>query len=78
MSCRGAAAPPTPIDCPAAGPWQLHILARDGRYAIGVYRRHMKAVRQLGTLDRLFGVPVTTRNWNTLTAIAKVLAERRT
>jgi len=24
-------------------------------------------------LDRVFGVPVTTRNWNTITAIAKVL-----
>jgi hypothetical protein len=30
----------------------------------------------LGKLDRLFGVPVTTRNWTTLTAIAKVLAVR--
>jgi hypothetical protein len=27
-----------------------------------------------GTLDRHFGVPVTTRNWNTMTAIARVLA----
>jgi hypothetical protein len=27
----------------------------------------------LGKLDRLFGVPVTTRNWNTITAIAKAL-----
>jgi len=33
----------------------------------------MKTIRYLGTLDRLFGVPVTTRNWNTITAIAKVL-----
>jgi len=27
----------------------------------------------LGTFDRLFGIPVTTRNWNTITAIARVL-----
>ena len=33
----------------------------------------MKAIGYLGTLDRLFGVPVTTRNWNTITAIARVL-----
>jgi uncharacterized protein (DUF1697 family) len=38
-----------------------------------MYRRHMKVIGYLGTLDRLFGVPVTTRNWNTFTAIAKVL-----
>jgi hypothetical protein len=35
----------------------------------------MKAIGYLGTLDRLFGVPVTTRNWNTMTAIAKVLSK---
>jgi hypothetical protein len=33
----------------------------------------MKVIGYLGTFDRLFGVPVTTRNWNTITAIAKVL-----
>jgi hypothetical protein len=33
----------------------------------------MKAIGYLGTLDRLFGVPVTTRNWNTVSAIANVL-----
>jgi hypothetical protein len=27
----------------------------------------------LGSLDRLYGVPATTRNWNTLAEIAKVL-----
>ena len=39
----------------------------------GMYRRHMKVISYLGTFDRLFGVPVTTRNWNTITAIARVL-----
>lgn len=33
----------------------------------------MKVIGYLGTFDRLFGVPVTTRNWNTMTAIAKTL-----
>ena len=33
----------------------------------------MKAIGHLGTLDRLFGASATTRNWNTITAIAKVL-----
>jgi uncharacterized protein (DUF1697 family) len=63
---------------PSRGTWQLKILARDNRFIIGVYRRHMKAIGYLGTLDRLFGVPVTTRNWNTITAIAAVLGDRGT
>jgi len=33
----------------------------------------MKAISYLGRLDGVFGVPVTTRDWNTITAIAKVL-----
>jgi hypothetical protein len=33
----------------------------------------MKVIGLLGTVDRLFGVPVTTRNWNTMAAIAGVL-----
>jgi hypothetical protein len=35
----------------------------------------MKAISYLGRLDRMFGVPLTTRNWNTLTAISQVLGE---
>jgi uncharacterized protein (DUF1697 family) len=70
--------PSTPMSFPADGRWQLKILAREGRYVVGVYRRQMKAIGYLGMLDRLFGVPVTTRNWNTITAIARVLGERGT
>jgi uncharacterized protein (DUF1697 family) len=58
---------------PSTGKWLLKILARDDRFVFGVYRRHMKVISYLGTLDRLFGVPVTTRNWNTIIAIARVL-----
>ena len=39
----------------------------------GLYRRHMKVISYLGKFDRIFGVPATTRNWNTFAAIAKVL-----
>jgi hypothetical protein len=35
----------------------------------------MKVISYLGKLDGVFGVPVTTRNWNTLAAIAAVLDE---
>ena len=40
----------------------------------GMYRRHMKTISYLGSLDKVFGAPATTRNWNTITAIVKVLA----
>jgi uncharacterized protein (DUF1697 family) len=77
LSKRPRSAPSMPISFPSRGRWLLKILATDSRYAIGIYRRHMKVIGYLGTFDRLFGVPVTTRNWNTMTAVAKVLEETR-
>jgi uncharacterized protein (DUF1697 family) len=71
------AAPPTPFRLPVRGQWLLKVLAREQRFVFGVYRRQMQAIRYLGELDRLFGVPATTRNWNTIAAIAKVLGNER-
>ncbi len=77
LARRPPTVPSIPMRFPSSGKWLLQILRRDGRFVFGVYRRHMKVISYLGTLDRLFGVPVTTRNWNTITAVAKVLGERR-
>jgi hypothetical protein len=63
---------------PSRGRWLLKILAREERFVLGLYRRQMKVIGYLGKLDRLYGVPVITRNWNTLTAIARVLAQGAT
>ena len=62
-----------PMTFPSSGRWLLRVLAADNRYVIGMYRRHMKVIGYLGKFDRLFGMPVTTRNWNTMTAVVKVL-----
>ena len=76
LSRRPRLAPSMPMSFPSSGTWLLKILARDNRFVFGVYRRHMKAIGYLGALDRVFGVPVTTRNWNTMTGIAGVLGNR--
>jgi uncharacterized protein (DUF1697 family) len=73
LSQRPRLSPSMPMQLPATGLWLMKILARRNRFVIGMYRRHMKVIGLLGTLDRHYGVPVTTRNWNTITAIAKVL-----
>ena len=77
LSKRPRVTPSTPMRFPSSGTWLLKILATDNRFVVGVYRRQMKVISYLGTFDRLFGVPVTTRNWNTITAIAKVLGNAR-
>jgi uncharacterized protein (DUF1697 family) len=73
LSKRPRAAVSTPRSFPSRGQWLLKILAKDNRFVFGLYRRHMKVISYLGMLDRLLGVPVTTRNWNTIAEIARVL-----
>jgi uncharacterized protein (DUF1697 family) len=73
LSERSRLSPATPMRFPDSGPWLMKILSKRNRFVIGTYRRHMKVIGFLGGLDRLYGVSATTRNWNTITAIAKVL-----
>jgi uncharacterized protein (DUF1697 family) len=73
LARRPTSAPPTPISFPSSGTWLLRIVSRQDRFVFGMYRRHMKVVGYLGRSDRLFGVPATTRNWNTIIAIARVV-----
>jgi uncharacterized protein (DUF1697 family) len=73
LSGRPRLTPSTPVQFPSSGRWLMKIIARRNRFVIGMYRRHMKAIGLLGNLDRLYGVSVTTRNWNTMAAIAKAL-----
>jgi uncharacterized protein (DUF1697 family) len=77
LSRRPRLMPQLPATFPAQGPWLLKVLARDDRFVVGLYRRQLKVIGYLNRLDALFGVPLTTRNWNTMRTIGKVLNSRR-
>ena len=62
-----------PITLPPDGEWLLRIIAVQKRLVFGEYRRHMKTIGYLGQIDKLFSVPATTRNWNTILAILRIL-----
>lgn len=70
--------PRLPLTLPSGGPWLMRVLARDDRFVLGLYRRQMKVIGYLGSLDRLFGVPATTRSWTTIAAIGKLLVDGAT
>src|SRR5688572_3223041 len=55
--------PSLPMTLPPRGTWLVKIIARDGCFIVGQYRRHMRTIGHLGQVDGVFGVPVTTRNW---------------
>ncbi len=62
-----------PVTFPADGDWLVRVIGSEGRFVFGTYRRHMKTIRYLGQIDKLYDVPATTRNWNTIAAVVRVL-----
>jgi uncharacterized protein (DUF1697 family) len=70
-SARGLAF--IPCTLPPSGQWFVRVIASKNRFVFGVYRRHMKTIGYLGQIDKLFGVRATTRNWNTIIAITRIL-----
>jgi uncharacterized protein (DUF1697 family) len=64
-----------PLSLPRSGEWLVRILGSTGQFAFGEYRRHMKTIGYLGQMDKLFGAPVTTRNWNTIMTIVRILKD---
>ena len=71
------ALPSLPLSLPSDDDWLLKVIAIQDRFVLGLYRRQMKAISYLGKIEKVLGVPVTTRSWNTIGRIAKILEENR-
>ena len=56
--------------------WLVKIIAIQGRFVLGLYRRQMKAISYLGKIEKRLGVPATTRNWNTIEKVVKTLGDQ--
>ena len=65
--------PALPVSFPPTDEWFVRVIGVKQRFVFGEYRRHMKTIGYLGQIDKLFGLHVTTRNWNTIKAIVGVL-----
>jgi uncharacterized protein (DUF1697 family) len=64
---------PIPLALPDGDQWLVRLIAANGQFVFGEYRRHMKTIGYLGRIDKLFGAAATTRNWNTIQSIVRVL-----
>jgi len=73
LSNVGGLRPSLPVTFPPDGQWFVRVITSKNRFVIGVYRRHMRTISYLGQIDKLFGEPVTTRNWNTILAVVRIL-----
>jgi uncharacterized protein (DUF1697 family) len=73
LSKPGGVRASLPVAFPPDGEWLVRVIASKGQFVFGMYRRHMKTITYLGQIDKLYGVPATTRNWNTIIAIVRIL-----
>ena len=73
LSKAGGVLASLPVTFPSDGEWLVRVIASEGQFVFGMYRRHMKTIGYLGQIDKLYGVPATTRNWNTIMAIVRIL-----
>ena len=64
--------PALPIEQPVEGPWEVRVIAVIGRFALSL--RRFGETYANAVVEKHFGVPATTRNWYTITAISKVLS----
>jgi len=71
---RIATPPPLPFNLPSEEEWLLKVIAIREKFILGVYRRQMKAIGYLGKIEKLLGVPATTRSWNTIEKVADILS----
>ena len=69
--------PPIPLCLPSEKDWLLKILKIEKQFVLGIYRRQMKAIGYLGKIEKILGVPATTRSWSTMEKVLKILEDDR-
>ena len=73
---RPRALPALPLNLPADQDWLVRIVAIQGRFVFGMYRRNLRTIGFLGKLEKHLGGSITTRNWNTYSTLFEILRKR--
>ena len=66
--------PRLPLLRPDGTEWQVKVVAVSGKFAVSIWRRLGRSLLYPNeVVEKIFGVPATTRNWNTIEAIRDIL-----
>jgi len=65
--------PRLPLRRPDRDDWQMHLVAADGPFVLYFWRPDRKRMLYTDVVDREFGVTSTSRSWNTIEKIHKLL-----
>ena len=77
LAKRPRTVPPLPIVRPPGDGWQVRVVAVSGPFVLS-YWRHLgdRVLYPNEVVEKTFGAPTTTRNWNTIRKLCEVLSER--
>ena len=75
LSRRPTVSPLLPMEFRYGRRWLVKLVRQVDCFVVGLYRRHMATIGELGRIDRLYDAPVTSRSWSTFQLIAKALDE---
>ena len=68
--------PPLPLEKPDGNKWEVKLIDITGRFALSLWRRQTNGILYPNAVvEKHFGIPATTRNWNTIAAICEILKE---
>jgi uncharacterized protein (DUF1697 family) len=68
--------PVLPSSYPAGEEWQVRVIGMSGRLVLCHWRRVGRSpLEPNGVVEKHFGVSATTRNWNTILRVCKMLGE---
>ena len=74
MAKRPRTLPRLPLTRPDGDDWQVKIVAVTGPFALSLWRRVGRSILYPNeAVEKSFGVPGTTRNWNTIVTICGLL-----
>ena len=73
LARRPGALPPLPLCQPPGDQWQVKLFTITGRFALSLWRRTAARPVYPNIFEKSLGVPCTTRNWTTITAVAAAL-----
>ena len=77
LAKRPPKAPALPWSYPAGDQWQVKLVGVSGRFVLCHWRRLGRSfLEPNGVVEKQFGVSATTRNWNTILRICKLLQEK--
>ena len=77
LSTRPRALLPIPFSRPDGREWQVKVIGVSGRFVLSLARRLGRALLYPNeVVEKTLGVPGTTRNWSTISAIQDILASR--